>query len=129
MEDRIVVESLFFFFFCFLAAFPYVDRKHGAGYSRGGEAIVLARVSTINTSYLHEKLKYEVIFVGRLLPTMLLATAQINYAKRADISGNPEWGFEIPHELEIRRDLFQGTDEDRWNGLEARKVRYLIDGD
>lgn len=63
-----------FLFFGFLAAFPYVDRKHGAGYSQSGDAIVLARVSTINASYLHEKLKYEVIFVGRLLPTMLLAT-------------------------------------------------------
>lgn len=65
---------------------------------------------------MHEKLKYEVIFAARLLPTLCHRAARINYAKRADISGNPEWDFEIPHELGIRQDLFQGMGEDGWNG-------------
>lgn len=57
--------------------------------------------------------------------------ATINYAKRADISGNPGWSFEIPRGLGIRVDLFQEMRDERrlrrtWNRLKIREkwTRY-----
>lgn len=111
----------------------FVDRKQGKGCSRDKHTIESAspRLMLVICMRNWNRRWFLRDYFRRCSSPLCRGVATINYAKRADISGNPGWSFEIPRGLGIRVDLFQEMRDERrlrrtWNRLKIREkwTRY-----